>query len=217
MILEQYYLGCLAHASYLIADQDAGVAAVVDPQRDIDQYVRDAERLGVKITDVFLTHFHADYVAGHLELQERTGATIHLGAAGEAEYDVAPLRDGDVVQIGAIEIKALATPGHTPESTCFVVTERGATAPHAVLTGDTLFIGDVGRPDLMAAVGVHSAQDLAALALRHSLRDKLLRAAGCDDRLSRPTARARCAARTSAATPSRRSASSGARTTRSSR
>lgn len=172
MILEQYYLGCLAHASYLIADPDAGVAAVVDPQRDIDQYVADAEKLGVEITHVFLTHFHADYVAGHIELQERTGATIHLGAAAQAEYEFAAVADGDVVMIGSVEVKAMATPGHTPESTCYLVTEAGAAAPHAVLTGDTLFIGDVGRPDLMASIGV-TAEELATQ-LYDSLHDKLL-------------------------------------------
>src|ERR671925_2400328 len=116
MILKQYYLGCLAHASYLIADEAAGEAAVVDPQRDVDQYVQDARRLGCRIGHVFLTHFHADFLAGHLELRDRAGATIYLGAAARAEYEFTPLRDGDVVEFGRVRLEALATPGHTPES-----------------------------------------------------------------------------------------------------
>ena len=174
MILKQYYLGCLAHASYLIADTTAGVAAVVDPQRDVDQYEQDARGLRVSIRHVFLTHFHADFVAGHLELRDRAGATIHLGRRAQAEYAFAAMKDGDEVRFGDVVLRALETPGHTPEGISLLVfdLEKDATAPHAVLTGDTLFIGDVGRPDLMASEGITSAE-LAGL-LYDSLRIKLL-------------------------------------------
>jgi glyoxylase-like metal-dependent hydrolase (beta-lactamase superfamily II)/rhodanese-related sulfurtransferase len=174
MILKQYYLGCLAHASYLIGDETTGRAVVVDPQRDVDQYVREAEALGLRIEHVVLTHFHADFVAGHLELRDRLGATIHLGARGQAEYDFVPAHEGDEIDLGRVRLRVLETPGHTPEGICLLVFDGGdAATPHAVLTGDTLFIGDVGRPDLMASVGA-SAADLAGQ-LYDSLHDKLLR------------------------------------------
>lgn len=174
MILKQYYLGCLAHASYLIGDEAGGVAAVVDPQRDIDEYLDDARQMGVRIEHVFLTHFHADFVAGHLEIRERTGALIHLGARAEAEYDFVPARDGDSISLGAVKLGILETPGHTPEGISITVTDtaRDATKPHAILTGDTLFIGDVGRPDLMASIGI-TATELAGL-LYDSLHQKIL-------------------------------------------
>ncbi len=173
MILEQLYLGCLSQASYLVGDEAAGVAAVVDPRRDVDEYLEQAERLGVRIEHVILTHFHADFVSGHLELRERTGATIHLGAAGKARFPHHPVSDGDVIRLGTVELRILETPGHTPESISIVVTDTATSpAPHAVLTGDTLFIGDVGRPDLMASVGV-SAEELAS-SLYDSLHGKLL-------------------------------------------
>ncbi len=174
-MLKQYYLGCLAHASYLIADETTGVAAVVDPQRDVDQYLSDAAAGGLRIEHVFLTHFHADFVAGHLELRARTGATIHLGARAEADYAFVPGRDGDRLELGPnVRLEILETPGHTPESISLVVHDRqqDAVNPYAVLTGDTLFIGDVGRPDLMASVGM-TAEELAGL-LYDSLRNKLL-------------------------------------------
>jgi glyoxylase-like metal-dependent hydrolase (beta-lactamase superfamily II)/rhodanese-related sulfurtransferase len=175
MILKQYYLGCLAHASYLVADEESGVAAVVDPQRDIDQYVRDAEDAGVAIRWVFLTHFHADFVAGHLELRDRVGARIALGSCAEAEYDFTPFADGEELELGPnVVLRVLHTPGHSPESITILVTdrERDAAKPYAALTGDTLFIGDVGRPDLRAALG-WKADDLAEL-LYDSLHAKLL-------------------------------------------
>jgi glyoxylase-like metal-dependent hydrolase (beta-lactamase superfamily II) len=174
VVLKQFYLNCLAHASYLIGDEQTGVAAVVDPQRDIDQYLSLAREHGLTIKHVFLTHFHADFVAGHLELRDRTGARIYLGAAAKAEYAFTPLRDGDVVEFGRVRLKALETPGHTAESISIVVydLDRSDTEPHAVLTGDTLFIGDVGRPDLRVALG-WSAADLGGL-LYESLRTKLL-------------------------------------------
>ncbi len=174
MILKQYYLGCLAHASYLIADQVGGHAAVVDPQRDIEQYVADAEELNCAIEHVFLTHMHADFIAGHLELRDRVGAIIHLGAQASAEYEFAPMANGDEVRLGRVRLTVLETPGHSPESISILVfdPERSERRPHAVLTGDTLFIGDVGRPDLRASLG-WSADQLASM-LYDSLRDKLL-------------------------------------------
>jgi len=150
MILKQYFLGCLAHASYLIADEETRTAAVVDPQRDIEQYLEDARQQGVEIRHVFLTHFHADFVAGHLELRNRVGARICLGARAEAEYAFAAMKDGDVLEFGKVRLKVLETPGHTPEAISILVYDlaKDERNPHAVLTGDTLFIGDVGRlPD----------------------------------------------------------------------
>lgn len=177
MILRQFYLNCLAHASYLIGDEQTRTAAVVDPQRDIDHYLAFAAEHGLRIAHVFLTHFHADFVAGHLELRDRTGATIYLGAAAKAQYAFTPLRDGQSVEFGRVRLTALETPGHTPESISILVfdLDRSAattTGPHAVLTGDTLFVGDVGRPDLRVALG-WSAADLGGL-LYESLQNKLL-------------------------------------------
>lgn len=161
MRLEQYYLGCLAHASYMIADETTGIAAVVDPQRDVDQYVRDAEANGWQIRYVFLTHFHADFLAGHIELRDRLEARIYLGAKADAEYEFTPVMEGDVVEFGEVRMKILETPGHTPEGISILVYDlaESDTTPNAVLTGDTMFIGDVGRPDLMASIGV-TAEEL---------------------------------------------------------
>ena len=174
MILKQFYLPCLAHASYLVGDEGTGTAAVVDPQRDIDQYLAFAAEHGLTIRHVFLTHLHADFVAGHLELRDRAGATIYLGAAAKASYAFTPLKDGDRVEFGRVRLEALETPGHTPESVSLLVYDlnRSDQTPHAVLTGDTLFIGDVGRPDLRVALG-WSASDLGGM-LYDSLR-KLLK------------------------------------------
>ena len=174
MIFKQFYLPCLAHASYLIGDEVTGTAAVVDPQRDVDRYLAFAAEHVLQIKHVFLTHLHADFVAGHLELRDRVSATIYLGAKAQAEYRFTPLGDGDVVELGKVRLKALETPGHTPESISIVVynLSQSESEPHAVLTGDTLFIGDVGRPDLRAALG-WSATDLGAL-LFDSLQSKLL-------------------------------------------
>jgi len=174
MILKQFYLNCLAHASYLIGDERTHTAAVVDPQRDVDQYLAFAAEHGLRIGHVFLTHLHADFIAGHLELRDRAGAAIYLGAAAKAEYSFIPLHDGDVVELGRVRLKALETPGHTAESISLVVydLDRSENEPQAVLTGDTLFVGDVGRPDLRVALG-WSASDLGGL-LYESLRNKLL-------------------------------------------
>lgn len=174
MFLKQYYLGCLAHASYLIGDDETHIAAVVDPQRDVAQYLSDAMAQGFRIEHVFLTHFHADFVAGHVELRHQVGATIHLGARAKAEFPFEPMRDEETLAFGKVRLKFLETPGHTPESVTILVydLEKTDTVPYAALTGDTLFIGDVGRPDLGASVG-WSAEALASL-LYDSLHDKLL-------------------------------------------
>jgi hydroxyacylglutathione hydrolase len=174
MFFQQFFLKCLAHASYIIGDETTRIAAVVDPQRDIDQYLAYASERGLRIAHVVLTHLHADFIAGHLELRDRTGAAIYLGRAAEAEYAFTPLATGDTVEFGRVRLTALETPGHTPESVSIAVYDLAASsmAPYAVLTGDTLFIGDVGRPDLMAAPGWASA-DLAGL-LYDSLRTTLL-------------------------------------------
>jgi len=174
VILEQFYLPCLAHASYVIGDEGTGIAAVVDPQRDVVRYLEFASAHHLQIKHVFLTHLHADFVAGHLELRDRVGATIYLGAKAKAEYAFTPLADGSRVEFGRVRIRALETPGHTPESVSLLVydLERDPAEPFAVLTGDTLFVGDVGRPDLRAALG-WSAADLGAL-LYDSLQTKLL-------------------------------------------
>src|SRR6266700_5283661 len=158
----------------MIGDEETGTAAVVDPQRDTDQYIAFASEHKLKIQHVFLTHLHADFVAGHLELRDRAGATIYLGATAKAAYPFTPLRDGAILEFGRVRLKALETPGHTPESISILVYDLNFsdTRPHAVLTGDTLFIGDVGRPDLRAALG-WSATELGSL-LFDSLHKKLL-------------------------------------------
>ncbi len=175
MFLKQYYLGCLAHASYMIADEATGVAAVVDPQRDIAQYLQEAAEHGWQIKHVLLTHFHADFLAGHIELRDQTGAKIYLGRNAQAEYEFQPLGDGDAIEFGSVGIKAMETPGHTPEGISLLVYDKAIsdTHPHAVLTGDTLFIGDVGRPDLLASIGV-TANELAEM-LYDSIHNKLMK------------------------------------------
>jgi hydroxyacylglutathione hydrolase len=172
MILKQFYLGCLAHASYLIGDRATGTAAVVDPQRDVAQYLEEAARQDLAIRHVFLTHFHADFLAGHIELRDRTGAGIYLGARAEAEYAFTPMKTGDVLNLGSVRLKVLETPGHTPESISILVFDGMKEHPEAVLTGDTLFVGDVGRPDLRVSLG-WSANDLGRM-LYDSLQHKLL-------------------------------------------
>ncbi len=173
MIFRQYYLGCLSQASYLVADTSTGRAVVVDPRRDIDQYLDEANELGVDIELVIETHFHADFLSGHLELSRATGAEIGYGEGAEPAFAWRPLRDGERITLGEVTLEIRATPGHTPESISIVVYEHADdTVPYGVLTGDTLFIGDVGRPDLLSSVGV-SAADLAA-DLYASVHDKLL-------------------------------------------
>ena len=160
MILEQYYIECLSHASYLIGDDTTGRAIVVDPRRDITEYLADAERYGVTIEGVINTHFHADFVSGHLELVDATGAWIGFGEAAQTEYPIRRLADGEHISLGEVDLEILSTPGHTWESISVLVRERADAAPTAVLTGDSLFIGDVGRPDLVN-LGDGSSADLA--------------------------------------------------------
>lgn len=175
MIVKQFYLSCLAHASYMIGDNKTSTAVVVDPQRDIEQYLQEARRHDWKIRYVFLTHFHADFLAGHLELQRQTGAEICLGAKAKTDFPIRNFRDQEVLEFGSVRIQVLETPGHTPESISLAVydLDKSAEHPHCVLTGDTLFIGDVGRPDLMASIGV-TAEELGGQ-LFDSLRNKLMR------------------------------------------
>jgi len=174
MKIQQYYLACLSHASYLITDDKTKTAAVVDPQRDIDQYLADAAAGGYTIKHVFLTHFHADFIAGHIELRDKVGATIHLGRRAEAEFACQKLADGDRVEFGDVRLEILETPGHTPEGISILVYDLAASdsEPLAVLTGDTLFIGDVGRPDLLASIGV-TADELADM-LYESITEKIM-------------------------------------------
>jgi hydroxyacylglutathione hydrolase len=170
MYFEQFYLGCLAHASYMLASESEAV--VVDPQRDVDIYLKAAEEQGVRIRHIFETHLHADFVSGHRELAERTGATIYIGPHGGARFARVEVSDGFEVNVGKIRIQVLETPGHTPESICLVVADQEKSAkPWAVLTGDTLFIGDVGRPDLSES---HTPAELAGM-LYDSLHNKLLK------------------------------------------
>ena len=170
MYFEQFYLGCLAHASYLLASD--GEAVVVDPQRDVELYLKAAADHGVAIRHIFESHLHADFVSGHRELAARTGAQIYMGAQAGAAFAHVPVRDGFELKFGRASIRVLETPGHTPESICLVVTDREKSPdPWAVLTGDTLFIGDVGRPDLSPG---HTAAQLAGM-LYDSLHNKVLK------------------------------------------
>ena len=168
--VEQFFLGCLAHASYLVSSE--GVAAVIDPQRDVDIYLEAAREKGLRIAHIIETHLHADFVSGHHELAERTGARIYLGAGSGARFPHTAIKDGDSIQFGNCRLDFLQTPGHTVESVCIVMTDLAEPSrPKAVFTGDTLFVGDVGRPDLS---GDHTPQELAAL-LYASLHEKLLK------------------------------------------
>jgi glyoxylase-like metal-dependent hydrolase (beta-lactamase superfamily II)/rhodanese-related sulfurtransferase len=170
MYFEQFYLGCLAHASYMLAS--AGEAVVVDPQRDVELYLKAAADHGVKIRHIFETHLHADFVSGHRELAARTGATIYMGAHAKATFPHVPVSDGFELKFGKASIRVLETPGHTAESICLVVTDQEKSeSPWAVLTGDTLFIGDVGRPDLSEH---HTPAELAGM-LYDNLHNKLLK------------------------------------------
>jgi glyoxylase-like metal-dependent hydrolase (beta-lactamase superfamily II)/rhodanese-related sulfurtransferase len=171
MFFKQFYLGCLAHASYLLGSE--GEAAVVDPRRDVEEYLAEAQAQGLRIRYVIETHLHADFVSGHHELAERTGAEVVISARAGATFPHRGVRDGEEIRMGALVLRFLETPGHTPESVCVLVTDTAASAePALVLTGDTLFIGDVGRPDLAGGQG-YSPQDMASL-LYDSLRTRLL-------------------------------------------
>ena len=169
----QYYLDCLSQASYLVGDEGTGRAVVVDPRRDVDVYLDDARAHGLRIERVIETHVHADFLSGHLELADKTGAVISYGSGAEVDFPIEALGDGRRLHLGEVTLDVLATPGHTPESISVVVREHpGDAVPYGVLTGDTMFIGDVGRPDLLSASGItpeHLARDLY-----RSLHEKLL-------------------------------------------
>ncbi|HEY4364434.1 MAG TPA: MBL fold metallo-hydrolase [Bryobacteraceae bacterium] len=171
VLIENFFLGCLAHASYLVGSE--GVAAVIDPQRDVDIYLTAAAEKGLKIEHIIETHLHADFVSGHHELAERTGARIYLGDGSGAKFPHTAMKDGGSFTFGTCRLDFLQTPGHTMESVCIVMTDVGvdASKPRAVFTGDTLFVGDVGRPDLS---GDYTPQELAAK-LYASLQEKLLK------------------------------------------
>ena len=170
MHFEQFYLGCLAHASYLLGSD--GEAVVVDPQRDVEIYLKAAQEQGLTIRHIFETHLHADFVSGHKELAARTGAKIYIGAKAGAKFPHVDVQDGFPLTVGKVRVSVLETPGHTPESICLVITDlENSPEPWAVLTGDTLFIGDVGRPDLSQT---HTAVELAGL-LYDSLHNKLMK------------------------------------------
>ena len=170
VLVEHFYLGCLAHASYLVASE--GIAAVIDPQRDVDIYLDLAREKNLKIDHIIETHLHADFVSGHHELAERTGARIYLGDGSGATFPHTATKDGDSLQFGQCRFDFLATPGHTVESMCVAMTDLGQPSrPRTVFTGDTLFVGDVGRPDLSRD---HTPQELAAM-LYKSLHEKLLK------------------------------------------
>ncbi len=173
MILQQYYLDCLSHASYLIGDETTGRAVVVDPQRDVAEYVADAKALSLTIELVIETHFHADFLSGHLELAKATGAKIVFSSVAETEFESMGVADGERYHLGDVTLEFRHTPGHTPESLSIVVYEHaGDEVPYGVLTGDTLFIGDVGRPDLLASIGF-TREELAEK-LYDSLHNKLM-------------------------------------------
>jgi hydroxyacylglutathione hydrolase len=170
VLIQQFFLGCLAHASYIVASE--GVAAVIDPQRDVDLYLDFAREKSLSIEHIIETHLHADFVSGHHELAQRTGARIYLGEDAHATFPHTAIKDGDTLQLGNARFDFLHTPGHTIEGICAVLTDLASpAAPRAVFTGDTLFVGDVGRPDLSAD---HTPQQLAAL-LYQSLHEKLLK------------------------------------------
>ncbi len=169
----QYYVECLSQASYLIGDEKSGRAVVVDPRRDVSEYLDDARAKGLEIVGIINTHFHADFVSGHLELARETGAWIGYGQAASPEFDFRPLADGEWISLGDVTLEIMETPGHTPESVSVLVRENADDeVPYGVLTGDALFIGDVGRPDLLASVGV-TAEELGKM-LYDSVQRKLM-------------------------------------------
>jgi glyoxylase-like metal-dependent hydrolase (beta-lactamase superfamily II)/rhodanese-related sulfurtransferase len=172
MVFRQYDLACLSLYSYLIGDTSTGRAVVVDPQRDVSEYLADAEEAGVRIERVIETHFHADFLSGHLELAAATGAVISYGDVARPDFPIEPLADGQVLSLGDVTLEIRHTPGHTPESISVVVRRQRDEDPWAVLTGDALFIGDVGRPDLLTSVG--RTADSLARDLYRSLHEQLL-------------------------------------------
>jgi len=161
VLIRQFYLGCLSQAAYLVGDLNTGRAVAVDPRRDVDELLAAAAEDGLSIEYVMQTHFHADFLSGHLELAAATGATIGYGSAAVTEFESRLFADGDVIDLGGVTVEVWETPGHTPESISLIVRAEPEGAPVAALTGDTLFIGDVGRPDLLVAFDV-PADELAA-------------------------------------------------------
>ncbi len=172
MIFKQYELGCLSLYSYLVGDESSGRAVVVDPQRDVSTYVTDAQALGLRIERVIETHFHADFLSGHLELAAASGAVISYGSLAQPDFAFEGLAHGQRLSLGEVTLEIRHTPGHTPESISIVVYEHEGDEPWGVLTGDALFIGDVGRPDLLTSIG-YRADDLARQ-LYHSVHEQLL-------------------------------------------
>jgi hydroxyacylglutathione hydrolase len=170
MIVEQIYTGCLAQGAYYI--ESDGVAAIIDPLREVNPYLEKAEKNGAKIKYVFETHFHADFVSGHLDLGKKANAPIVYGPEAQAGFDAYVAKDGEEFKIGKLTIKVLHTPGHTMESACYLLIDENG-HPHSVFTGDTLFIGDVGRPDL-AQKAASMTQDQLAGILFESLRNKIM-------------------------------------------
>ena len=169
MILDQLYTKCLAEATYYITSGKE--AAIVDPLRETEPYLERLKNDGATLKYIFLTHFHADFVSGHVDLALKTGARIVLGPNATAAYEFHQAKDGEIFTLGDLKIKALHTPGHTMESTCYLLfTEKGE--QHAIFSGDTLFIGDVGRPDLAVKSDLTTA-DLAGY-LYESLRNKIM-------------------------------------------
>jgi len=175
MIFTQHYLACLSQASYFIGDETTGRAVVVDPRRDIAVYLEEAAEQGLRIERVIETHVHADFLSGHLELAAQAGAVISFGEGAQVEFPMDALLDGRRLSLGEVTLEVLSTPGHTPESICVLVYEHGGDeAPYGVLTGDTLFVGDVGRPDLLASGTTGVPADVLARLLYRSLHQKLL-------------------------------------------
>jgi hydroxyacylglutathione hydrolase len=172
MYFKQFYLGCLAHASYLIGSD--GEAAVIDPQRDVDEYITEAKANGLEIKYVIETHLHADFVSGHQELNERTGAQIVFGEKANAAFEHRPVRDGEEIRLGKVVLRFMETPGHTPEGICVLIIDTAVSdQPQKILTGDTLFIGDVGRPDLAGGKGF--TPQMMAEMMYDSLHGKILK------------------------------------------
>ena len=170
MQVEQIYTGCLAHGAYYITSN--GEAAIVDPLREIKPYLSRLEKDNVKLKYIFETHFHADFVSGHVDLSRKTGAAIIYGPNAACEFECVSAADGQVFELGNVKIKALHTPGHTMESTTYLLIDENG-KEHAIFSGDTLFIGDVGRPDLAQKAANMTMEQLAAT-LYHSLRDKIM-------------------------------------------
>ena len=172
MQFKQFYLGCLSHASYYIGSDTE--AAIIDPQRDVEQYIAEAEANNQKIKYVIETHSHADFVSGHIELAEKTGAEIIYGQRAKTEFPTHKVKDGDEITLGKVNLKFLETPGHTPEGITIVAKDtEDKDAPLKIFTGDTLFIGDVGRPDLIGSVGF-TAEEMGGM-LYDTLREKILK------------------------------------------